>query len=197
MDKLSEIRRRRLALGIPVRELARAVGRSVATISRIERGRIRPSYELAQGLFSYLEAREGVATPDLQARDVMNAQVLTLEASSTLGAAASLMEQKGYSQFPVVDGGKVTGSLSDVALLRALADPRRRRERVRSIQEPAYPQVGEEFPADLLASLLARYPGVLIVERGEIRGIVTKMDLIRGLRLTTLRRRSPPDAPGE
>jgi predicted transcriptional regulator len=195
VEDLSDIRRRRLALGIPVRELARAVGRSVATVSRIERGRIRPSYELAQGLFSYLEAREGEATPDLQARDVMNTQVVTLDENSTLGAAASLMEQKGYSQFPVVDGGRVTGSLSDVALLRALADPRRRRERVRSIQEPAYPQVGEEFPADLLASLLGRYPAVLIVERGEIRGIVTKMDLIRGLRLTTLRRRASSASP--
>ncbi len=195
MDPLTDIRRRRQALGIPVRELAREVGRSVATISRIERGRVRPSYELAQAIFGYLERQEGKASPDLKGKDVMNPQVVSLDAESTLGAAATLMERRGFSQFPVVDQGRVTGSLSDVALLRALSDPRRRRDRVRTVQEAAYPQVGEDFPADLLAAVLSRYPAVLIVERGEIRGIVTKMDLIRGLRLTALRRRPDPTAP--
>src|SRR5580700_6299912 len=38
MDPLEEIRKRRLTLGIGLGELARAVGRSEATISRIERG---------------------------------------------------------------------------------------------------------------------------------------------------------------
>jgi predicted transcriptional regulator len=192
MDTLEEIRRRRQALGIPVRELARAVGRSVATISRIERGRIRPSYELAQAIFGFLDSREGEASPHLLARDVMNREVLTIEASLPLAQAAASMERRGFSQLPVVDEGRITGGLSETTLLKALADAPRKRTLVRDVQEPGYPQVGEEFPADLLAMLLTRYPAVLVTARGDLQGIVTKTDLIRGLRHSSLRRRSSP-----
>jgi len=55
VNVLVEIRKRRLALGISLGELARAVGRSDATLSRIERGKIRPSYDLVQQVLKYLE----------------------------------------------------------------------------------------------------------------------------------------------
>lgn len=188
MDDLSAIRKRRLSLGIPLGELARAVGRSDATLSRIERGQIRPSYELVQKILAYLEQHEGIATPHLTAQDVMNAGLVTVDAGAPLSTAAQLMERGAFSQLPVVEGGRVTGSLSESALLRALAQPNGRRTRVRDVQEATYPIVEEAFPADLLATLLTRYPAVIITRRAELRGIVTKTDLIRGLRGTSLRR---------
>lgn len=188
MDSLEEIRRRRQALGIPVRQVARAVGRSVATISRIERGRIRPSYDLAQSIFRFLEEQEGSAAPLLVAKDVMNPQPVTVLADSPLSAAITVMERHGFSQLPVSDGVRVVGALSEATVLRALADPRNRKRKVRELKEPSYPQVGEEFPADLLATLLTRYPAVLVTHEGELSGIVTKIDLIRGLRHASLRR---------
>ena len=191
MDSLEEIRRRRQALGIPVRQVARAVGRSVATISRIERGRIRPSYDLAQSIFRFLEEQEGSAAPLLVAKDVMNPQPVMVMADSPLSAAITVMERHGFSQLPVSDGIRVVGALSEATVLRALADPRNRKRKVRELKEPSYPQVGEEFPADLLATLLTRYPAVLVTHEGELSGIVTKIDLIRGLRHASLRR--PPE----
>jgi predicted transcriptional regulator len=188
MDALTDIRRRRVALGIPLGTLARAVGRSDATLSRIERGKIRPSYELAQRIFNYLEEHEGIATPHLRASDLMNRQPVSIDGTAPIGEAALAMERGGFSQVPVVENGRVTGSLSENAVLRALAGPAGRRARVRDVQESAYPQVDLEFPADLLTGLLTRYPAVLVVHRGELRGIVTKTDLIRGLRGTSLRR---------
>ena len=188
MDALTEIRRRRVALGIPLGTLAVAVGRSDATLSRIERGKIRPSYELAQRIFSYLEQQEGIATPSLRAVDLMNRQLVSIDGTAPIGEAALAMERGGFSQVPVVEDGRVTGSLSENAVLRALAGPAGRRARVRDVQESAYPQVDQEFPADLLTGLLTRYPAVLVLHRGELKGIVTKTDLIRGLRGTALRR---------
>lgn len=194
VESLAEIRKRRRALGMPLGELARAVGRSDATISRIERGQIRPSYELVQRIVTYLEAQEGIATPRLTARDVMTRNLVVIDASSPLHAAAQLMEQRAISQIPVVEGGKVTGSLSEAALLRALGEggSPRSRVRVRDIQESAYPQVDTDFPADILATLLTQIPAVLVAHRGTLQGIVTKTDLIRGLRGTTMRRTPAP-----
>jgi predicted transcriptional regulator len=188
MDAIAEIRKRRLALGIPLGELARAVGRSDATLSRIERGQIRPSYELVQKIHGYLETQEGQATPALTVGDLMNRSLVTVESAATLAVAAQRMEGGAFSQLPVVEDGRVVGALSESGLLRALAQPNAHRVRVRDVQETAYPLVDRNFPADLLPGVLGRYPAVLVADRGELRGIVTKADLIRGLRGTSLRR---------
>lgn len=188
MDTVSEIRKRRLALGIPLGELAKAVGRSDATLSRIERGQIRPSYELVQRILGYLEGHEGLVAPRLTAGELMNRGLVTVESTAPLAIAAQKMEGGAYSQLPVVDDGRVVGSLSESSLLRALAETSKRRTRVRDVLEASYPIVGEEFPADLLPSIFGRYPAVLVATRGQLQGIVTKADLIRGLRGAALRR---------
>ena len=188
MDAVAEIRRRRLSLGIPLGELARAVGRSDATLSRIERGQIRPSYDLVQRIDAYLAQHEGIAAPHLKARDVLRRTLVSVPADAPLADAAQTMENGGYSQLPVSDAGRVTGSVSEAELLRALARPNGRRQRVREIQQGAFPQVDIDCPADVLAGLLTHYPAVLVAERGALLGIVTKTDLIRGLRGTPLRR---------
>ncbi|HYA56877.1 MAG TPA: CBS domain-containing protein [Thermoplasmata archaeon] len=191
MDTLTEIRRRRLALGIPLGEVAAAVGRSDATLSRIERGQIRPSYDLVQSILAYLERHETLAAPRLTVGDIMHRGVVTVDPASPIVTAAQRMEGGAFSQLPVVDAGRLVGSLSEAALLKALADPALRRGRVREVLEAAFPLVDERFPAELLPPILGRYPAVLVAAQGELKGIVTKADLIRGLRGTSLRR-SPP-----
>jgi predicted transcriptional regulator len=192
MDDLAEIRKRRLSLGIPLGELARAVGRSDATLSRIERGQIRPSYDLVQRIDAYLATHEGVAAPHLKARDVLQTNLVTVDAGATLADAAQTMEKGGFSQLPVAEASRMTGSVSEAGLLRALARPNARRLHVRDVQEASYPQVDADCPADVLAGILTRYPAVLVTERGLLAGIVTKTDLIRGLRGTSLRRPAVP-----
>jgi predicted transcriptional regulator len=192
MDALAEVRKRRLALGIPLGELARAIGRSDATLSRIERGQIRPSYELVQRMLAYLETQEGLAAPRLTVGELMNRSLVTVESSAPLATAAQRMDGGAFSQLPVVDEGRVVGALSEGALLRALARPNARRLRVREVQEAAYPVVDGAFPADLLPPVLGRYSAVLVAERGALVGIVTKADLIRGLRGASLRRPPSP-----
>jgi predicted transcriptional regulator len=190
MDTLTEIRRRRAALGITLGELAQAVGRSDATLSRIERGQIRASYELVQRILGYLEAQEGLAAPKLTVAELRSRTLTSVDSSALLSTAAQRMGTGGFSQLPVVDDGRVVGALSESALLRAMAQAHAHRLRVRDVLEPAYPVVDEGFPADLLPGLLGRYPAVLVARRGQLEGIVTKADLIRGLRGTTFRRKA-------
>ncbi len=190
MDTFTEIRRRRLALGVSLADLAHAVGRSDATLSRIERGQIKPSYELVQRILAYLEVQEGLSTPKLTVGDLRSKTLISVGSTAYLTEAAQRMESGGFSQLPVVDDGRVVGSLSESGLLRALGEPTARRIRVRDVLETAYPVVDESFPADLLPPILGRYPAVLVAHRGELSGIVTKADLIRGLRGTPLHRKS-------
>jgi predicted transcriptional regulator len=196
MDSIAEIRKRRLSLGISLGELARAIGRSDATLSRIERGKIRPSYQLVQQILAFLEEKEGRAAPHLTARDLLNPGLVTVDGSASVADAARLMERGGFSQLPVLEEGRVTGAVSETALLRALGTSEGRRARVRDVQEGAYPVLDGTFPAELLATLLTRYSAVLVAERGKLKGIVTRTDLIRGLRGTPLRRPEGMAEPG-
>jgi len=191
VDTLTEIRRRRMALGISLGELARAIGRSDATLSRIERGQIRPSYELVQRILGYLENQEGLTAPRLTVGELMHRPLVSVDSTATLATAAQRMESGAYSQLPVVDDGRVVGSLSESALLRALPQANARRSRVADVLEPPYPVLDEAFPADLLPPLFGRYPAILVTHHGELQGIVTKADLIRGLRGASLRRTPP------
>jgi predicted transcriptional regulator len=191
VESLTEIRKRRLSLGLSLGDLARSVGRSDATISRIERGQIQPSYELVQRILSHLEELEARASPPLRARDVMTTTVRTVDGGASVGDASEIMEKGGFSQLPVLDNGQITGAVSEATILRVLAQPHGRRTKIREVQEDSYPQVEEDFPAEILATVLTRYPAVLIVHRGAIQGIVTRSDLIRGLRGTPLRRSGP------
>ena len=109
MDTLTALRRRRLALGIPLRDLARAVGLSDATLSRVERGQIRPSYELVERIDAFLQQREGLVTSRLTVADVMNRSPATVASSAPLATAAHSVEVGGFSQLPVVDEGPGTG----------------------------------------------------------------------------------------
>ncbi len=192
METIAEIRKRRLALGISLGQLARAIGKSDATLSRIERGRIRPSYELVQRILAFLEAQEGSAAPHLTIGEIAHRPLVTIESSALLATAAQRLEGGAFSQLPVVDGHRVVGALSESALLRALATPDGKRRRVGEVMESPYPMVGEEFPAELLPALFSRYPAVLVVRRGVPDGIATKADLIRGLRGRSFRRGAPP-----
>ena len=188
MDTLTEIRRRRIALGVSLGELARAIGRSDATLSRIERGQIRPSYELVQRILSYLETQEGLTAPRLTVGELMHRPLVTVDSKSPLVTAAQRMEGGAYSQLPVVDDGRVVGSLSESALLKALAQANAPKVKVRDVLEPPYPVLDEGFPAELLPPLFGRYPAILVTRHGQLEGIVTKADLIRGLRGTSLRK---------
>jgi predicted transcriptional regulator len=47
------------------------------------------------------------------------------------------------------------------------------------IMEEALPQINEDAPLSLISSLLQTYPGVLVVKKGVVIGIITKADLLR------------------
>ena len=58
LPDLSEIRKKRVKLGINQRELGLHVGVNQSTITKIENGKIRPSYELVYSIFRFLESFE-------------------------------------------------------------------------------------------------------------------------------------------
>ncbi len=179
MRDLSSVARERKALGLSQKELARMAGVSQSLISKIERGQLIPSYEVAVRIFEALE-RARRKKGCTKAAEVMSSPVIHITPEETVSRAISIMEEMGISQLPVMTGGRVVGSVTEEGLLRKLSSlsPDLR---VDEVMEEAFPIMPADTSLSLLRDMLFLYPAVLIQEKGKIVGIVTKSDLLKGI----------------
>lgn len=90
------------------------------------------------------------------------------------------LRRHGISQLPVIEDGKVVGGVRELTLARLLharMDPRH--VKVREIMGRPLPTVEESVDLDEVYRLLSSgYSGVVVLRKGEIRGIVTRIDLV-------------------
>jgi predicted transcriptional regulator len=181
---LEDIGRRRRKIGINQRELARLSGVSQSFIAKIETGRINPSYELAKAIFNILESLE--FKEESHAVDVMHLEVKGVDSSATASEASQLMSETGYSQLPVFSDGKVVGGIMESTIINSLLkvkNPHNLSElMVKEIMEEAFPMVDASTPVSIISMLLRYKPAVLVTVKGDIKGIITKADLLKIVR---------------
>ncbi len=90
-----------------------------------------------------------------------------------------LMKKHGISQLPVLDGEKLLGIVSESALLEALLNnPASVDQPVADCVDQNYVVVPPDTPVSRLAPVLAQGKVALIEEKGKLRGMVTRIDLI-------------------
>jgi predicted transcriptional regulator len=181
LPPLEEIKRRRKALGIGQKELAKLAGTSQSLIAKIESGRINPSYQKAKAIFESLEALE--RREQVKAKEILTRKVISIQAGDPVSKAAKIMRELGFSQLPVFDGYKLVGSISERTILDEILRGKEMSElskqNVESIMEDAFPCVGEDTQLTVISGLLSYVPAVLILKRGEVAGIITKADLLK------------------
>ncbi len=175
--ELSSIEQERKALGLSQKELARMAGVSQSLISKIERGRLVPSYDTAVRIFQALE-RAKVRGGCTKASEVMTTPVISVRPDDPLSRAISLMTEKGISQLPVISGGKALGSVTEEGILKKMPEISMDTP-VREVMESLFPIVPPEATLQVVRDLLTSYPAVLVQEHGKIIGIITKSDLLK------------------
>ena len=105
--------------------------------------------------------------------------VISTDAGSTVREAVDLMREHNISQLPVVDRGKVVGSVREDALIDALLRQKRAAERkVRDLMGKPFPVVDPGTSLDTVYKMLLRgNPAVLIGTEGKLEGIITRIDV--------------------
>lgn len=179
MEESAYIREQRRKLGITQQQLARMAGVSQSLIAKIESGRIDAAYSKVKSIIEVLQ-REGYSK-EKAAKDIMHAGLEGVAASETLHAAAAKMRKFSISQMPVLEGKQVVGSISEHTLLAHFtADPKKMAGiKVREVMEEAFPTALPLTPISAIAALLRHYPAVLVMEKGNVTGIITKADLLK------------------
>ena len=184
LPELSEVVIRRKALGLTQAELAARASVSRSFVAKLETGHLSPSYALMKALFEVLdsleEERRGVVgLSGYRVGDVHASPVEYVDEGDSLRDVWVRMMETCFSQFPVVDLGDFTGSVTERDVNRTLME----RDGdigelvVGEIMGPPFPTVDIDVPLNAVISLLGYRQAVLSIEGGKVVGIVTSSDV--------------------
>jgi cystathionine beta-synthase len=124
------------------------------------------------------------APESFTAGDVLNGKnglsgLIAIESERPALAALELMNDHAISQLPVLQAGRVVGSLNEVTLVKLLHDGADlRQKKVTEVMGLPMPQVEESTDvAEVYRYLMAGYSGVIITQNSQPRGVLARIDL--------------------
>jgi predicted transcriptional regulator len=170
-----DLRERRTELELTQSELAERAEVSQPLIARIEGGDVDPRLSTLGRIVDALQEAEGGI---LRAGDLMHTPVISVEPDSSVHESLELMDEKGYSQVPVVRDGTPHG-------LIATSDIRQRSEEnvgelpVAEVMHESLTTVEPDATIDAVDAHLDHNDAVLVVENSETVGIITGADVAR------------------
>jgi predicted transcriptional regulator len=179
--EIEEIKRKRKKLGITQKKLAELVRVSQPLIARIESGDIDPKLSLVKKIFRVLEGLEGKS---VDARTIMHSPVKYVTPKMTIRKAIEIMMGDGISQMPIMDSGRVLGSITESSIVKIiLAKGLDASEmKVKDCMEEPFPIVTPEERLESISKMLLNNPALLVVEDNKVVGIITKHDVMKALK---------------
>ena len=175
---LSEIKVLRRKYHLTQKELADRAGVSQSLLAKIESGKVEPTFSKAQQLFASLEALRG--QEETKAEQIMNKKVVVGKVSDVLQKIIGIMKMKGISQVPIVSKGKICGLVTETTILNQMTEHPDKIHILKAgeVMEDAPPIVSPKTGLRALTELLRDYQVVLVAEKGELKGIISKSDLL-------------------
>jgi predicted transcriptional regulator len=179
--EIEEIKRRRKRLGITQKKLAELVGVSQPLIARIESGDLDPKLSLVKRIFEVLEELEGKS---INAKHIMNSPVKYVTPNVTLREAIEVMMSDGISQMPVIESGRILGSITESSVVKIILSKGldASEMRVRDCMEEPFPAISPDERLESISRMLLNNQALLVVENGEMVGIITKHDVMKALK---------------
>jgi len=173
----ADLRERRTELGLTQSDLADRADVSQPLIARIEGGDVDPRLSTLRRIVNALQEAEGAV---LRAEDLMNAPVVSVEPDDSVHAAQELMDNRGFSQAPVIRDGTPLGLIghSDIRQRSESEDAENVGEYpVDEVKRDSIATVERDATIDEINDYLNHNDAVLVVDGGETVGIITEADI--------------------
>jgi predicted transcriptional regulator len=166
------IKKLRTERGLSQTELAKLAGISQAHVAKIENEKVDPRLSTVNKILVILSKTEKITT----CGDVMS-KLMSVRPETPVKKVITIMRSSGFSQVPVLEKGIQIGVISESTLLRNM-DKNLDTLEARDILDKPFPIVDADDTTDILPPLLDIHPAGLGSERGRIKGIITKSDLL-------------------
>jgi len=170
------IKRMREEAGLTQEELAKATGITQAHIAKIENEKVNPTLSTVNSILSILQSNKKI-----RCKDFVTKGVISVKPEDSVNYVVKLMKKNDISQIPIMERGRCIGSISDKTIIRNL-DKISGSTEVREIMDDPFPMISSNDSIDIIKTLLEYHQAVLIIEEGNVVGIVTKHDLLKLLK---------------
>ncbi len=168
------IKELRESSGLSQTELARLANISQAHVAKIETEKVNPRLSTVNSILTVLQNKKKVTV----CGDIMSKSIIPLRPTDSAKKAVSLMHNFDISQIPVMDRGRVIGSINENTIIRHMGkNPAH--IKIKEIMDAPFPIVSESDSVSILPELLNFRQGVLVAKEGKITGIITKFNLLR------------------
>lgn len=180
LPPLGEIKEWRMKAGMSQKALAKAIGISASAMNKIEKGRLKPSYETVAAIFKALSEHSSAEARGKTLADIMTEDILMATEDWTLERAIEEMDLNHFGQIPVRVGSKIVGTVTERSLSRFFSkNEGRRSASVTEAMEAPLPQVPGDTSLSAVEALLYEYPGLLVNDGKGVVGIVTRADVYK------------------
>jgi predicted transcriptional regulator len=170
-----DLRERRNDLGLTQSDLAEHADVSQPLIARIEGGDVDPRLSTLRRIVNALQEAEGGL---LRASDLMHSPVVSVEPDASVHETTELMDEKGYSQLPVIRDGIPQGLIS-TSVIRQRSEDNVGELPVAEVMHESITTVEPDATIDAIDAHLDHNDAVLVVEAGQTVGIITEADIAR------------------
>jgi predicted transcriptional regulator len=180
LPRPEDIRRLRKDASLTQVELARLAKVSQSLIARIESGTVDPRVSTLRRVLEVITQCSVGKAPRATVSEVMCTPVISVQSTDSVHTAIELMEKHGVSQLPVLKNGAVVGTISEATVVRHLSSGENLfNSTVTEIMDESLAVVPPSLGVEEASELMSRgYPAILVVDKGRIVGIVTKIDVI-------------------
>jgi cystathionine beta-synthase len=109
-----------------------------------------------------------------------NGELIYISARDKVKKAVEVLNEKGFSQLPVIENGESVGSLKEGKLMSSILNNQNLLEAsVEEIMGPGFPTLDEKTEISVVKKYLSDSPAILVTEYGRIIDIVTRYDIIQ------------------
>ncbi|WP_299234808.1 CBS domain-containing protein [Natronomonas sp.] len=169
----TDLKERRTGLELTQSELADRADVSQPLIARIEGGDVDPRLSTLRRIVTALDEAESTV---MHAADIMHEGVITVAPDDSVREAIDAMVTEGYSQLPVVRDGRPQGIISN-SDIRQLESESAADLPVADAMREAITTVEPDATLDGINAHLNHQDAVMVVEDGQLRGIITEADV--------------------
>jgi predicted transcriptional regulator len=169
------IRQLREEAGLSQADLAKLAKVSQAHIAKIEGEKVDPRLSTVNRILFVLRTQKSASKT--RCSEIMHKHVVSAGPDDPVHKAIKIMHRMGISQMPVMRGPVQIGSIGETTIMRNF-DRNIKRLRVRDVIDRPFPVVDVDDTVEILPGLLDLHGAVLVSEKGRIKGIITKSDLL-------------------